>query len=139
MFYTNMSHWNTDEAVEIPILKVNFPLNCGAVLCRVSEKHIYIVFSLTRASIMIYVDNTLFYVSVYVSDCSHVIVMTLMLCVYSLCGVGNLLMWPEAKKDSHPTSQIKAVIVSLTTTKANERQICYRNKHFGDTGGATLQ
>lgn len=61
------------------------------------------------------------------------------MCVYSLSGVGSLLMWPEAKKDSHPTSQIKAVIVTLTTTKANERQIGYRNKHFGDTGGATLQ
>lgn len=47
-------------------------------------------------------------------------------------------MWPEAKKDNHPTSQIKAVIVTLTATKANERQIGYRSKHFGDTGGATL-
>lgn len=55
-----------------------------------------------------------------------------------LSTMGSLLMWPEAKKDSHPTSQIKAVIVTLTATKANERQIGYRNKHFGDTGGATL-
>ena len=74
-----------------------------------------------------------------ISDSSHVIVMSLAMCVYSLSGVGSLLMWPEAKKDGHPTSQIKAVIVTLTTTKANERQIGYRNKHFGDTGGATLQ
>lgn len=74
-----------------------------------------------------------------VSISSHVIVMSLVMCVYSLSGVGSLLMWPEAKKDIHPTSQIKAVIVTLTTTKANERQIGYRNKHFGDTGGATLQ
>lgn len=74
-----------------------------------------------------------------IPDFSYVIVMSLVMFVYSLFGVGSLLMWPEAKKDSHPTSQIKAVIVTLTTTKANERQIGYRNKHFGDTGGATLQ
>lgn len=55
-----------------------------------------------------------------------------------LSTMGSLLMWPEAKKDNHPTSQIKAVIVTLTATKANERQIGYRSKHFGDTGGATL-
>lgn len=45
----------------------------------------------------------------------------------------------QKKKDIHLTSQIKAVIVTLTTSKANERQIGYRNKHFGDTRGATLQ
>lgn len=31
------------------------------------------------------------------------------------------------------------MIVTLTTSRANERQIGYRNKHYGDTGGATLQ
>jgi hypothetical protein len=31
-----------------------------------------------------------------------------------------------------PTSQMKAVIVTLTAMGANERQICYRNKHVGD-------
>ncbi len=73
-----------------------------------------------------------------ISDSSHVIIMSLVMCV-PLSRVGSLLMWPEAKKASHPTSQIKAVIVTLTTIKANERQISYRNKHFGDTGRAALQ
>lgn len=80
-----------------------------------------------------------YYMCLCSSDSSHVTVMSLVMCVYSLSRLGSLLMWPEAKKkDSHPTSQIKAVIVTLSTTKANERQIGYRNKHFGDTGGATL-
>lgn len=62
------------------------------------------------------------------------------MCVYFVFRVGSLLMWPDAKKkDIHQTSQIKAVIVTLTTSKANERQIGHRNKHFGDTRGATLQ
>ena len=80
-----------------------------------------------------------YYTYLFILGFSHVILMSLAMCVYSLSGVGSLLMWPEAKKDSHPTSQIKAVIVTLTTTKTNERQIGYRNKHVGDTGGATLQ
>lgn len=54
-------------------------------------------------------------------------------------GLGNVLMWLEAIKHSHQTSQIKAVIVTLTITGANERQISYRNKHIGDTDDATLQ
>lgn len=49
-------------------------------------------------------------------------------------------MWPEAEKRvSHPTSQIKAVILTLATSTANERQIGYRNKHFWDSGSAALQ
>ena len=73
------------------------------------------------------------------SDSSHVTVMSLAMCAYPICRLWSLLMWPEAKKDSHPTSQIKAVIVTLSTTKANERHIGYRNKHVGDTGGVVLQ
>lgn len=72
-------------------------------------------------------------------DSSRNIVMTLLMCMYSPCRLGRLLMWPQAKKDRHATSQIKAVIVTLTTTEANERHIGYRNKHFGDTSGARLQ
>jgi len=49
--------------------------------------------------------------------------------------------WGEKKEKKRKTSQIKAAIVTLTTTIANERQIGYRNKnkHFGDTDCATQQ
>lgn len=47
--------------------------------------------------------------------------------------------WGKEKKNSHQTSQIKAVIVTSTTTGANERQISYRNKHIGDSDGARRQ
>lgn len=69
-----------------------------------------------------------YYMYLYVLDSLHIIVMSLVISPPANVAWG--------KKDNHPTSQIKAVIVTLTTTKANERQIGYRNKHFGDTGCA---
>lgn len=87
--------------------------------------------SCTRLFLIIFYD-----VCPCISYSSHVIVMSVAVCV-SLLG-GKPLNVAGGKK-RHPTSQIKAVIVTPTTTKANERQIGYRNKHFGDTCGATLQ